>query len=129
MFRSATIEEKTDGNKGILLPAQYVCPKCKKEGTLTADVFFRHQLPMVPQASLQVPTNVPAEAIIEKLNCASCDFSLELVVIHVATLRQPTCDDCKLRHDCISAGAPRYAISAHLCPDFRWRTSSEGFSL
>lgn len=109
-----------------MLPPHYICPTCGIEGTLKAQAVFRHQLPLSPSEPLGSPAEPPDAAIVEKIFCGSCDFSIDINVIHVARLKQPTCQDCKLSSDCAASDAARYVISAHLCPDFRWKTSSAG---
>lgn len=119
MFRSLLRE--TPHNASAMLPSEFVCPKCKQPGKLKAEVVSRWHVPISPPASFNIPKEDPGETFIQKVYCDACDFSAELNTLRVIHMHQPTCKSCKLSGECASAGAELYGLSAHLCPDFRWK--------
>ena len=112
-------------SRAVLLPEKFICPKCKREGTLRAKVITRNDTPLSPPANFDISSARVQGSHIEQIYCfAPCDFSIEMTAIRTVPLRQPSCDDCKLSSECGSAGAELYTLTAHLCGDFRWKTGS-----
>ena len=110
-------------SRDVLLPEQFICPRCKREGTLRAKVAIHHDVLLSPPAKYVISSETAQGSHIEKIYCsAPCDFSIDMTVIRLVTLRQPSCDDCKLSSECGAAGAEIYALTAYLCGDFRWKT-------
>lgn len=111
------------GLRTVLLPEQFICPRCKREGIIRAKVTSQHDLPLLPAAKYDVSSDSSQSTRIEKIYCsAPCDFSIDMAATRVVTLRQPSCDDCKLSAECGASGAEMYSLTAYLCPDFRWKT-------
>lgn len=110
-------------SRTVLLPGEFICPRCKREGTLRAKVVRRYDTQLSPPAKYDIATATAQGSHIEQLYCsAPCDFSIDMTAIRIVPLRQPSCDDCKLSSECGSAGAEIYGLTAHLCGDFRWKT-------
>lgn len=110
-------------SQAVLLPEQFICPRCKRQGTLRTKVTIRHDAPLSPPAKYDISSSTAKDSHIEKIYCsAPCDFSIDMTAIRLVTLRQPSCDDCKLSLECGTAGAEIYSLSAYLCGDFRWKT-------
>ena len=110
-------------SQAVLLPEQFICPRCKREGTLRTKVAIRHDAPLSPPAKYDISLAGALGSHIEKIYCsAPCDFSIDMTAIRLVILTQPSCDDCKLSSECGTAGAEIYSLSAYLCGDFRWKT-------
>ena len=110
-------------SQAALLSEQFICPRCKREGTIRVKVAIRHDAPLSPPAEYDISLSIAKGSHIEKIYCsAPCDFSIDMAAIRIVALRQPSCDDCKLSSECGTAGAEIYSLSAYLCGDFRWKT-------
>ncbi len=114
-----------NNSRAVLLPEKFICPKCKREGTLRAKVVTRNDTQLSPPAMFDISSARVQGFYIEQIYCyAPCDFSIDTAAIRIVALRQPSCDDCKLSSECGTAGAEIYGLTAYLCEDFRWKTGS-----
>lgn len=104
-----------DNSRSLLLPEQFICPECKREGTIRATVTSHYDLPLLPAGKYDISSARAQSSRIEKIYCSTpCDFSIDMTATQVVTLRQPSCDDCKLSTECGASGAEMYSLSANL---------------